>query len=124
MYPLAAHATAHNYIVILQEADCSEAGVVDPRYNSSEFAITLENVIYRLKNYLYVPTNKMLLFSIVCMALMATRSLGISNPIQVATSSFIGYRNSSNTQTVRDLGFMGNVGQLWSYLLNILTSSF
>lgn len=33
-----------------------------------------------------------------------------SNPIQVASASFIGYRNSTNTESLRDLGFMGNIG--------------
>lgn len=35
-----------------------------------------------------------------------------SNPIKVASSSFLGLRYSSNTQGVRDLGFMGNIGEL------------
>ena len=56
----------------------------------------------------------MLRFSVVGMALMATCSFAQTNPIQVSASTFKGYRTSSNTQTVRDLGFMGNVGQYLS----------
>ncbi|KAK4500772.1 hypothetical protein PRZ48_008962 [Zasmidium cellare] len=45
-----------------------------------------------------------------CLADTATTA----NPVATATpGQFIGYRNASNTQSLRDLGFMGRLGNTW-----------
>ncbi|KAJ7691016.1 hypothetical protein B0H17DRAFT_1201362 [Mycena rosella] len=36
-----------------------------------------------------------------------------SNPVKIAKTEFLGYRNASNDQSVRDLGYMGNIGSTY-----------
>lgn len=44
-------------------------------------------------------------------ALAAAAPAATANPLKVGSVQVLGYRNSTNTESLRDLGFMGNIGQ-------------